>query len=186
MTSHKAFSPDWDDLFWSRVHPEALSGCWLWHSTVNREGYGVLRWRGRQHKAHRLAFQFATGIAPGDLFVCHRCDVPACVNPDHLFLGTPAENMADRDAKGRTSRGEKHSRAMEGKAPRGDATFARRHPERLRRGEAHPHAKLTAEQVESIRSALSAGETQPSLARKYGVAKSLIWAIGTRRAWRHV
>jgi hypothetical protein len=77
------------------------NGCWLW--TMGREGggYGVVSSGGKRQKAHRLAWEIVNGPAPDGLFVCHRCDLPACINPDHLFVGSHAENMQDMLSKGR-------------------------------------------------------------------------------------
>ncbi len=99
--------------FWSRV--SKTEGCWLWQGFVHPDGYGmfVLR-RGesdgqssRAKRAHRFAWTAENGpIAPG-LLVCHKCDVPLCVNPSHLFLGTDKDNCRDRDAKGHGLKGRK-------------------------------------------------------------------------------
>ncbi len=83
------------------------NGCWEWTKAKNK-GYGVLRWRGRTASAHRVAWELWHGReAPSHLVVRHKCDNPPCVNPDHLELGTRADNNRDRDSRGRTHRGER-------------------------------------------------------------------------------
>lgn len=99
------------------------------------------------------------GPIPSGMDACHRCDVRACINPQHLFLGTRAENLADMRRKGRAN----------------DA-----------RGERHSKAKLTEQDVRQIRAALSGGESTTLLAEKYGVTKMSIQDIKQNRHWKHV
>ena len=80
-------------------------GCWEWVGLKDKDGYGSLKVEGRMTKAHRLSWGFYKGVIPKNMCVCHRCDNPPCVNPEHLFLGTGKDNVADRDAKGRQAKG---------------------------------------------------------------------------------
>lgn len=88
-----------------------VEGCWLWKRYTMPKGHGRIRWQGNMELAHRLSFR-AWRSEPGDLLVCHRCDVPSCVNPEHLFLGSHQDNMRDRNAKGRTARGDRAARSL--------------------------------------------------------------------------
>jgi HNH endonuclease len=82
---------------YAKVDP--LSGCHIWHGSISHAGYGKLNIRNRSFAAHRLAWTLKYGPIPPGMILCHRCDVRRCVNPDHLVLGTRADNMADHKAK---------------------------------------------------------------------------------------
>lgn len=95
------------ERLWSRII-KMPNGCWEWQGYRMPKGYGQIGLdlgAGKTMTTHRAAWMLTHGEIPPDLFVCHKCDNPPCVNPDHLFLGTIHDNNADRDAKGRTKRG---------------------------------------------------------------------------------
>jgi hypothetical protein len=96
--------------FWSKVDRSAgQDACWPW---IGRRvcGYGMLNFRRHSVRANRMVYRLVHGEFDNALFVCHRCDNPICVNPAHLWLGTHQDNMDDRNAKGRTARGERHGK----------------------------------------------------------------------------
>lgn len=157
--------------FWSRVR--IGDGCWEWTGPRAR-GYGYHRSR----RAHRVAFEFANGPIPEGLHVLHRCDNPACVRVDHLFLGTHQDNMADRSAKGRQPRGSAHSEAIRRR-------FAAT-PEIIPRGSSHQNAKLDEQSVTEMRSKAASGARQCDLAREYRVSKRAVAMILARETWRHI
>lgn len=170
---HAAHQRTAAERFWPKV--EKTSWCWLWRGSLNAQGYGNFRHRGRTRLANRVVYELTTGQIPPDRFdVCHRCDVPACVNPDHLFLGTRADNVNDMLQKGR------------GNAARGDRSGSRKHPERLRRGETSGMAKLTDDAVRLIRAEREAGVTLVELARRLNVSHRTVCAVAKRQSWKHV
>jgi hypothetical protein len=160
--------------FWARVDKSG-DGCWPWLGAANTNGYGILEiGGGRRTTAHRVARMLAMGEIPEGLFVCHRCDNPGCMRPDHLFLGTPGDNMRDKAAKGR------------GNAPTGERHGAHTQPDRILRGEARPQAKLTTADVAEIRRRGMAGDAKKAIARDYGVAPRTVRDVVRRRRWAHV
>lgn len=80
---------------------EPKTGCWLWIASTNQKGYGMIKVNGSMRSAHRIAWTIYRGNIPVGLQVCHVCDNPSCVMPEHLFLGTPSDNTTDCVLKGR-------------------------------------------------------------------------------------
>jgi len=102
----------YNERFEDYVSPEPNSGCWLWDGGGERQaGHCQIEFNGRWQYVHRFAFERYCGPIPPGLCVCHKCDVPCCVNPDHLFLGTRADNNTDMKQKGRQVKGIKHGLA---------------------------------------------------------------------------
>lgn len=125
----------------------------------SNSGQRLIRNGGNPRGVHRVAWEIVYGPIPPGMCVCHRCDVPNCVNVPHLFLGTVGDNNLDRDRKGRTAR-----------------AF----------GSRNANAKLTEWSVIQIRSALGEGQTPPAIARRFGVSAATIRLIKKRRIWSQV
>jgi hypothetical protein len=153
------------ERFWEKaaIQPSE-DGCWLWLSNTDSDGYGLFLVRkGVTARAHRMAWELAHAEEiPVGLFVCHRCDNPACIRPDHLFLGTVQENRADCIAKGRHAHGAKHS------------------------ARPNSNARVTADQVRCIRGRVGAGEPQKNLCAEFGMSPAAISMIVHGQRWKHV
>lgn len=187
--------------FWSKVdksgpvpaHSPELGPCWVWTASLNRKGYGQIHYRAadapkRPAAAHRISWMLAHGGMPA-LCVLHKCDNPRCVRPDHLFVGTVAENNEDMRAKGRDNpKGfTREDLALAASAlPRGDKHYSRTNPERLARGERHPRTHMTVEKVVALREAYAAGVPVRELRARYSLSEPAVYAILARRNWAHV
>lgn len=151
--------------FLNIVHREPNSGCWIWGGVLEQSGYGRFKVKkDRKVKtwpAHRWSAKYIGGMDIEDLLVCHKCDNPPCVNPDHLFTGTHADNMADMDKKGRRS------------------------PPCLK-GSGHGRAKLTEEDIPLIRALIARGIRLNQIAPLFNVAPETIGDIKHNRHWSHV
>lgn len=153
--------------FWLDVDKtNNLNGCWIWKGPKTYNGYGAVTINYKHSTAHRIAYEIVNGPIvrtknPFDTVVCHTCDNPLCVNPDHLYLGTQAENVYDRNLRGRN----------------GYSGMP---------GERHHQAKLTNKQILEIRKRAAMGENQYDLATAFGVSQTNISMIVTRKTWKHI
>lgn len=153
---------NFETRFWSRVAMAGPNECWPWQGYCAPKGYGYVRWKGRPEPTHRVAFELQWGVDLSSwLFVLHDCpggDNPICCNPNHFKIGTHADNMKDRDQKGRTVSGDRHwTRRNPEKVARGDDSWARQHLELVLRGENQGNSKLNWGRVEYARARYALG-----------------------------
>jgi hypothetical protein len=146
-----------EERFWSKVEVTGHRGsCWLWTGNT-RKGYGRIWGGGRLQSAHRTAYELTVGKIPNDMLVCHTCDNPACVNPEHLFLGTKSDNAFDSVNKGRWC---------------------------IENGEACQFSKLTWVQVTEIRRLSDTGLSQRAIAKRFDVTQANVWSILHDKTWQ--
>lgn len=152
-------TPRQNENFWNKVskapHPK---GCWEWTANRHYKGYGLFGFGRKTHKTHRVAYRLTKGEIPDGIQVCHHCDNPPCVNPEHLFLGTNKQNSDDMMAKGR-------NKPLKGEANKGGG-------------------KLTWENVREIRALRATGLSQQSIADKFAVSQPMIGLIVRGEKWK--
>jgi len=148
------------EKFWNRVELVPFTTCWLWNGPVDKDGYGVisigmqyLTYKARPCRAHRVSWELHFGEIPKGAQVLHSCDVPSCVNPSHLRLGTHADNMRDKTIRKRIS------------------------------GENSPTHKLSANDVDTIRAMLESGIDGETVARQFNITRQNVWCIKHRKTW---
>jgi len=151
-----AFQDNPETRYEKRIEKTA-SGCWIFHGPRNNMGYGMVSAGGNPMLAHRFFYQQVNGPIPAGMDACHRCDNPACCNPDHIFIGTRTDNMRDAVAKGR-----------------------------VRRGETSAQARFSESDVLDMRRRHCAGETTGEIGRRYDTSYKTVWAIVHRKAWGHI
>jgi len=145
------------DRYWEKVNVKGPDDCWEWMAGIRGFGYGRFWFKRKCVPAHRFSWELRNGGIPEGMLVCHSCDNPSCVNPEHLFLGTQSDNIQDALKKDRMSNGERNG-----------------------------FSKLIDEQVLSIRREYKEGKSQAELTRKHGVSKSTIHFVVTRKTWKHI
>lgn len=151
---------DLQTRFDAKWQPEPNSGCWLWLGSADKNGYGKIYVDGQSRLAHRISYALHCHEIPDGAHICHKCDTPSCVNPNHLFLGDHRSNMADKKRKGRAS---------------------------SLKGEGNGRALLTEAQAIEIIALLAAGKISVmALSRRLQVSYDAIYKIREGRNWRHL
>lgn len=143
-----------DSVLW---HIRKTDGCWIWSGSVQKAGYGVVAFNRKCILAHRLSWMAHNGDIPKGLFVCHKCDNPPCINPDHLFLGTALDNANDRDSK---------------------------HRGYDRRGTKNGRSKLSEISVQEIRLRFASKENRKGIALDFGIGLTQLRRIANGVHWK--
>ncbi len=146
------------ERFFEKIEPITESGCWIWTGCLNNKGYGQVRGDdGSTVTAHRASYMMHKAEIPDGMLVLHDCDIRCCVNPDHLYVGTAAENTEDARTRGK-----------------------------LCCGERNPSSRLTSGQVVEIRQRLKGNDSMSSIASMFDVGRKTISDISNGKTWRHI
>jgi len=138
---------------------DKTDSCWLWRGYRDRNGYGQLTINKQTRKSHRVSWEIFRGPIPADKCVLHKCDVGSCINPDHLYLGTKADNTRDALERNRL------------RPPVGERNW---------------RCKLTEKRVTEIRKLRASGMMLKHLEKKFGISNGQISQIANHKAWKHV
>ena len=170
--SYKNRNKSVEERFWEKC--DKTETCWIWRSAQDCDGYGIFQLSNPRKtvKAHRFAYVIFFKKPVGNLFVCHTCDNPSCVNPAHLFLGTAKDNRSDCMNKQRHAHGETHA--------------SKTNPQMMARGERISTAKLKESDVIIIRENVANGLPRAWAAEMFGVSNSCIDAIMQGKSWKHL
>jgi DNA-binding CsgD family transcriptional regulator len=145
------------EVFWSQV--DKTSSCWIWTGAKTGRGYGTFRVNRKQRAVHRLSYELHHGPIPEEKMICHHCDTPLCINPNHLFLGDAKLNDEDMRNKNRQPN---------------------------LSGQRNGHSSLTSEKVQKIRQLYKEGQTQLQIAKRFKIQQPTVSKIVRRIRWAHL